>query len=276
MTIILRRPLTRQPQTLFAIDWSNPITLGLAFLYVASNRRLFNLVTGDAATISANTLFSVTPMGTSVSTSAQPNVASWKSVITTSSNDGLGDYTLLSFSNPVSESAASALFSQSAGVGLAQTYLLANTNSSYQAAAGVLTFGDSSFSSSLISVTGAIDGSPHVFIGGRQGTLYWLDVDGINRSASTLSQRAMYTAGLSVIFSSGINGYTNWTRSHRHALQAGWNRSLTASERIAVGVNPWQIFAPRRIIIPAGTAAAPTTFIPSWARQNSRVIGGGV
>ena len=52
-------------------------------------------------------------------------------------------------------------------------------------------------------------------------------------------------------------------------------RTLVQTSSPAVADHPRIIYPRRRIITPVG-AAAPTTFIPSWARQNSRVIGGGV
>jgi len=39
-------------------------------------------------------------------------------------------------------------------------------------------------------------------------------------------------------------------------LVAFWNRLLSAAEHAALALNPWQLFAPRRIYIPTAAAAA--------------------
>ncbi len=40
--------------------------------------------------------------------------------------------------------------------------------------------------------------------------------------------------------------------------------------------NPWQLFAPQTIWVPVSAGGPPPTFIPSWARRQTRTIGAGV
>lgn len=89
-----------------------------------------------------------------------------------------------------------------------------------------------------------------------------------------------------------INGYMTARGSNAkvHAL-AVFLRSLSNADFVSfrsevfrplrnyIGVSRAEVdrlFTPQRRRIPVAGAAAPTTFIPSWVRQNSRVLGGGV
>lgn len=275
MSLIYKTPWTCQPQIQVGIDWGNPITKGLAFAvnHIDGSN---NVVTNNVATLSANSVRAVNDRGRSLYTTAQPYAASWPGVISTSDGIGTGDFTLLSFSKPVSEANISALLSQSTGSGsVPQAYLLANTNSGFGASAGAISFG---VTNALIQASSVVDGNSHVFVGIRQGANGIIDVDGINQTTTALSGADIYTAGTSIILASGINGYTTWTRAHPHFLQLAWNRALTQAERYSIGKNPWQVFQPvtNRFLFPSvaagGTAALTGT--ATTANEGDIVTGG--
>ena len=73
----------------------------------------------------------------------------------------------------------------------------------------------------------------------------------------------------------GNNGVASGTNSAVGRVYI-WNRKVSQAELTAILQNEAQLFAPqtRRIFV-GGAAAPPSTFIPSWARRYTRIIGAG-
>lgn len=255
-------PWAQQPQEAVGIDWANPITRGLCFVAVYSDGSLTNLAAGDRGAYGASAVSGVGAAGRTLYATAQPYAASWPGALVTSDGAGTGDYTLLSFSAPAAEGDISSLISQASGS--TQLYLLSNTNTSYGASAGTLTLGEYDGNNPMFEAPGVVDGGWHVFVGVRSGTTRYIDCDGVQVGTGTGVAARVYASG-AFLYSSGIYGYTNWTRPHPHVMQAAWNRALTPAERGDIGRNPWQVFAPRRILVPtsgAGGGAVPDiTFV---------------
>ena len=255
-------PWTQQPQEAVGIDWANPITRGLCFVAVYSDGSLTNLAAGDRGAYGASAVSGVGAAGRTLYATAQPYAASWPGALVTSDGAGTGDYTLLSFSAPAAEGDISSLISQASGS--TQLYLLSNTNTSYGASAGTLTLGEYDGNNPMFEAPGVVDGGWHVFVGVRSGTTRYIDCDGVQVGTGTGVAARVYASG-AYVYSSGIYGYTNWTRPHPHVMQAAWNRALTPAERGDIGRNPWQVFAPQRILVPtsgAGGGAVPDiTFV---------------
>jgi hypothetical protein len=189
--ILTRRPWTSQPQVVARVDWSNTLTRGLVFLVNYADPSLRNLATGDSPTLDAALARGAGIRGRTGYATAQPKLASWPGVITTSTGDGLGAFTLLSFSAPVYEANISALLSQCDGNGQPQMYLLANTSVTYSADAGKLTFG--AVAALLPTLAGYVDGAWHVYVVSRAGgtsAMHAYNIDGIE-----LYQNATFTSG---------------------------------------------------------------------------------
>jgi hypothetical protein len=265
--ILARRPWTSQPQVAARVDWSNPLTRGLCFLVNYADPSLRNLATGDYPTLEETLAHGVGLPGRTGYATSQPGIASWPGVITTSTGDGLGAFTLLSLSAPIVESNRCALLSQADGIGyIEQCYLLANTDAVYASNAGWLTFGSSY--GLTTALTGLIDGGWHCYVvtrtSGTSGEHVYA-VDGRDAYAPFTESTGdiFFSAASARIYASGIKSYTDWTRAHPHAVQAAWNRYLTATERSQVSRNPWQLFErpSRRLWAPSG--AAPSASRPS-------------
>jgi len=246
-----------QPLTKFAINWSLPITRELVFAVVYSDARLINIATGSLPTISSSIVRNNGLWGRTAYAASGEFCADWTGVVTTSDRNGAGDFTLLSYSAPVPENNKSSLLSQCAGGGSEQCYLLANTGTGYNAVSGVITFGQAAGGSTamLASPSGVITGAATVFVGVRRGGDRYLDINGVQVSTASGTQVDVFLAG-TTIRSSGILGYTGWTRPHPHLVQLAWNRALSPYERAEIGRNPWHVFAPSRFWIPSQTAAA--------------------
>src|SRR5574337_182611 len=251
MLLTRRIPRCSQPQGALRIDWANPITRGLCFVAVYSDGSLTNLAAGDRADRGASAVSGVGAAGRTLYATAQPYAASWPGALVTSDGAGTGDYTLLSFSAPVAEGTISSLISQASGS--TQLYLLANTNGGYGVSSGTLTLGEWDGNNPMFEAPGVVDGGWHVFVGVRSGTTRYIDCDGVHVGTGTGVVARVYASG-AFLYSSGIYGYTNWTRPHPHVMQAAWNRALTPAERKNIGRNPWQVFAPQRLWLPTSAA----------------------
>ena len=259
-----RRIWTLQPQVAVGVDWSNPITRGLCFLVNYSDIAARNLVNGQAATFAAGTSRSVGAVGRSIYTSNTGYAAQWTGTVKTSDGAGTGTYTFLSLSAPVAEANISSLISQAGGGGGGpQAYILANTGNAYGASAGNIAFGNSGALNASVSGT-LVDGKPHCYVYVQSSTQKFLDVDGISLITG-ISTADIYHEANPIIQASAIPGYSGWSRPHPHFLQAAWNRDLSLAERISIGRNAWQLFAPLSRPVFATSAAGVSTYTLSSA-----------
>jgi len=254
-----RRVWTSQPQIAVRVDWGNPLTRGLAFCAVYSEPIRRDVVTNERATnFGTNSVKTVvTSAGIGITGDQSSDYAiGWSPLVVTSDGAGTGDFTFLSLSAPISESTVFCLIGQSVAGTAPQGFLFANTANNYSGSAGRITFG--SASGLLQTGTTAVDGRFHVFVGSRTGTTNTIDVDGIEAATGTLTAGDIHasTARLTI---AGLPGYTGWkgASAHPQVMNAAWNRGLSRAERVAIGHNPWQLFAPlsRPVFVPSAAAA---------------------
>lgn len=125
-----------------------------------------------------------------------------------------------------------------------QTYLCGNTDASFGTTVGMLAFGCGTVAaeSSFLTVAGAVDADPHVYLGVHRPN----NTDELWRDGVQLASRAktaVVTAADAKMRIEGINTYTGWySAANTHILDAAWSRALSADELAAVGENPWQMF----------------------------------
>jgi hypothetical protein len=125
------------------------------------------------------------------------------------------------------------------------------------------------------SIAWDLDGKPHHYImsctSGAGGAMRWFK-DGVLKGTST-------SATLNNVTTTNFGiGDSFWgtiatLKVYKAAL---YRRCFTDAECVALGKNPWQIFAPLSRRIWAGEVAAPGTFQPAWAANANQFIGGGL
>lgn len=249
----LRRPWDSQPQEAVELDAHDSLLDGIAFVIVHGPGGRRELVRG----LSASAGTSTSGVNTAGYGDKYSSTGQWNSnALVTSTGDGAGDFTLLSYSAPVAEDDATALISSCSGTGLQQAYLLANTNSGFGVTSGALSFGGGDGNLAVLTqASGVIDGNPHVFVGLRRAAIGYVDIDGAQVATAAMSSSSVWGAG-AVVQTQGINGYSAWTSGTPpvQLIEMGWNRALTADERARVGINPWRIFAPRSSWYPTSVA----------------------
>lgn len=252
-----------------------PINKALAFLWNAAQPER-ELLSGTGRTTD-NTAKVAAPVGKVISASAgQVNIEWSRQFITTSSGDGLGDFTLAVYANPAaSGSAVEHIFAQkndAGGAPYAQSAILAHANSSAGFSSGAVSFFtyNGAGADAGVSVAGAADGKYHWWVGVRRGSVHELYKDGVLIGTFTKSPVAITQAGTTRYTAIGSRGNGN-TESYtkQAALAAGWNRALSPAE---TGGNPWQLFeAQAPLLFVASAPASGVTASPSGVSASSAV-----
>jgi hypothetical protein len=273
--LILKRQWTRQPQIAVELDRSNPITRQLAFAVIHAALPLYNVAKNANGDVTTSTLYANGPGGVGIAVSSPGAVpaATFAGNIVTSNGSGTGDFTFASYASPASTASAThALLSQATGASQ-QGYLLANTNASYAASAGWIAFGSVS---GLIGAASACDGLAHLFVGVRSGTTHFIDRDGVELVTGTKTAGSI-TGAAPEIYVGGIKTYSQYGRAGPiHYMSLAWDRALSPQERVSIGANPWQLFAPRRIYIPTASAAASTYTLSAATYAPGSITASGV
>lgn len=273
MTIIVRRPWTRQPQGPVEVDWNNPLANGLVFAWTASSSRR-NAASNSTATSIGSTLRAIA----AGNVARNPN-SSTIAFLPNSSLNVLGHITVASFA-AFGDGGDRYLIANSSGNGATNTPFAFG----YAGSIGI------SFARANTGFRVWTSGTNVVPVAGEFALLSVSQTNNIsvnprfykNGVFDTATPVERYQGGGTGEATANTNNVLLFNRNDNATPHVGltifvavWNRVLLDAEHAELSRNYWRLFAPRRIIIPVG-AAAPTTFIPSWARQNSRVIGGGV
>lgn len=248
MTAIIRtRPLVQQPQFVTGINWVNPITKRLAFAWtgVQLDREL---TTGATATTN-NASSVIGKHGRASHSSVSQINTEWNNqFITTSSSDGLGDFTMVVLANPAaSNDNIEHIFCQkndAAGAPYSQCLLAANSTFGASALSGSFAFFTYANTFSAVAAEGAVDGDWHVFIGVRRGTSHELYRDGALVASAGLTVKNISQASRYTAIGSRGNGTTE-SYARDVACAYGFDRALSVSEIKSISENPWQVFRPR-------------------------------
>ena len=256
--VIPRREIwTQQPQGTEGIDWSNPITNGIAsVLNPASGLR--DHITGELWTpFGAKPKPGVGPKGRLFdSTSDFGGYA-----LISSRNLATPAQTHLLFVEYVTKSASySGLFGSASANGSSPSLILQDLGSGfgvYPGSPGSLS-SNSAFGPSVILISGDANNSD----GYKDGVAFLTGAPAVVPQA---------TASLRVFGERAMN--PSYSTKGRVYLSISWTRRLTASEKLAVSENPWQIFAPRetRLFVPVSAGGGST--VTSDASATYKVLG---
>lgn len=255
--LILESPWTRQPQVAVGVDWDNPISRGLVFLFdgqesdavgrrvvditntagrgigVNGRNRSFN---GDAAVtqVSFNARRAPTSVATMVCLAYCTNNTATNTLMAMPNAGVSNTYVLMDISGTEANDPVRVITYNTGTIGLVY-----GSQPSGQYLNRWVLFGGTSLNGTNNKIH--IDGAP---------------VTPSSTAGSSVALGAMnrYDVGClnTVAPSNGLNGNV--------AFAAIWDRVLTDAEHAALFVNPWQLFAPQQILIPtpAAAASAPT------------------
>jgi hypothetical protein len=240
MSLILKSPWTRQPQFVTGIDWQNSLAKGLAFATVGST--FVDQVSGAAAVLSGASNKYAGPVGMAYRSPTTQTAGRWTFavaipaafnitalVVTRGFNTGTPNSGVPTINFVATDTA---LFAQS------------GNGTIFQSA------GNSTANSSLVL------GSTNVVVGVKLGATNYQYVNGILKNSAATGNR---TVGAVNAVNIGRPSGNNVEQQEYYAAFY-FTRALSAEEIALLSANPWQIFAPRRIIVPvsAAGAAAPT------------------
>ncbi len=255
--------LTRQPSTASGVDWNNPITRGLTFLTSMATQR--DLVTNRIASRSGATP-SPTVGGLGIKFSganARDNYGQTRVI-----PGGSTTHTVLS-AGIFLATGRGHLFSQGLQTGnYPQSTIAYGIDNSGGASAGRITFlefgggGSSTASAGANTVIGHADGKYHVAVGVRNGAAEntRIYVDGVNATESTAGNGNVINASTQTVSIGNDAGYAGTDREAEGGVVAAavWNRVLSDAEIYSASLNPWQLFAPRRIWVPVSAGGGTT------------------
>lgn len=236
MALILPGRRTRQSQQSPRIDWTNPITRGLAAVFD---------MTGPAP-VDLLTRYSGAPANFSRAT-CSAGIGQKK---TTTTSDGTKSFlganpnSAIVISSPLNSAAIKPFFSQRPAAGGAQYSFGANWNTGFSAAAGSLTLatnGNINLTNTA-AITGSLAMYGYSLTSSTTGQLY---VNGLP-IATTVSGSgfpAITSPEFNILSHTGVLNFNDTTTP----LMVLWNRALTDAEHQSLALNPWQLFvAPAR------------------------------
>lgn len=274
-------PWTRQPVGRVRVNWNNPITRGLCFLWTASENRdlvssLAPTTDNTSVTAASSPLFGTARARRCVS--GQNNIEWNRELILTSNSVGTGDFSMFAFANPASGSIGH-MFVQKNDAGgspFAQAGLLSNSASNASSSAGSFAFFtfNSGSGSSGVAISSTVDGNFHLFGGVREGSNHTAWVDGTS-SSSSLTAVDISDGLRRVAIGSRGNGTTE-AMDGDVPWAAAWNRALTPQEVHSIRLRPWQLFAPQMLFsrAPATSATATLDAAIQTARSATATLNG--
>lgn len=231
-----------QPQGLTRISSSHRLAKGLA-LAINPGAGFFDQV-NQRVGVANGTARRASPVGIGIQATGSSSIgASFAaSPMRTSDGAGVGDFTYVVLTAPISSSAREIFLS--CGNASTEFYLLANANVSNVATPGMFAAQTNSGGASGLQVAGAIDGKPHVFAYSRKVNGGVCDAamyrDGLLLASGTVNKVQMWSsASLDYVGGVSVAGYGS---SSPVALVLGWNRALAADEVAEISRNPWQLF----------------------------------
>lgn len=179
----------------------------------------------------------ITPYGLGVGSAAGSNLLSLDNVelITTSNGAGTGDFTLMILANPIAENRISWGIAQGNSDDNTNTWLGFNNapGSTATASSGTFTFSTREVNANTnSSVSSALDGNYHSFIGRRQNTAVDSIIDGFVRgtNSGTIRDIANGTLGFAIGQRPEHANAFRIDSACNVVIAAAWNRALTNRE----------------------------------------------
>ena len=247
-------PWDSQPQEAVEVDWDNPITRGLAHLFVGPGQR--SVLRGDVLTLSgvveqrfvdgiAASYFSNSHLSETSIVQAVPLTLAAVGYVENVSSSAR---TLVSIANPFADSNYFQLGTNTNGTirvvarSSPQGYHASNTTNAVQLNRHFVALGVYASESSRVA-----------WLNGLKAAANTVTVSPTNQTRTRYGSLARSVAGDGML--GGI------------ALAAIWGRALTDDEAVSFSANPWQLFAPRTQYIPTASGVlVPTlslsTFVP--------------
>jgi len=254
--LILPRRFTRQPQGNVEIDWGNPITRNLVSAFLPNQRYPFidlasKIVDNATSRLSVRQGILGVEAFNNTSTSWSLGFTSatrWQNQPQTASYPAISVFTLFQQFDTTS---TGVIWGGGSNVTTYARFVKENT--------GAITFvPNSSTAGAGITTPTALDTDrPYALAGINSFNDRELFVDGTSvassNSAITYTNAAVLAAGAPTAAQRNIGLFCGYV----------WTRRLTASEIKSLTDNPWQIFRPRRLVLPVEAGAATQTLTPS-------------
>lgn len=245
MPIFPRKRWTRKPPHGTPIDWSNPLNAGLVgcWAFGESAGPPVEAITGLPFAMSGTTTWGSGPYGTSL----QSDGSSGYGVASFPALDGLFAFSVcLLWSDRAGDGAYTRIVEYGANNGWSF-----DTNDDFQA--NKVRFYSVGAGAAIYSSATICDGTWHVLHGTNNNITTKLYVDGTLNSTSAGGSGYGPAASNLSLFRYGGGGFISTSKV---AGLWAWNRVLGAAEVAAHAANPWQVFRPRRSLIPLGPSAA--------------------
>jgi hypothetical protein len=238
------------------VNWSNPISQGLGFVWVTIGGLQFDLVNSQYGTYTkAGPISSDYGAATKLDGTSGPVISEGRAAIATDNpGAGTGAFSVMILANPASSSTPSRGFTQShnnTAFVTPEFDLDFNRDITGAGSAGLLNMTEYDGTGATcvpggpyttVSTAGAVDGNYHVFGGQRSAAdsmTLWRD--GINVSSTTNTAGAPCNIRENWI---GVGVYgdgANDPSSATFVINAGWNRLLSPAEWQLLTINPFQI-----------------------------------
>ncbi|MES2180702.1 MAG: hypothetical protein V4493_01205 [Pseudomonadota bacterium] len=231
------------------INFSNPITKGLACVYNAGNG-FIDLIKVKAGGNRGG--ISLAPNKIGLGYVSTGNIAIGArfdgSSMRTSNGAGTGDFSVLIIANPIASSTREIMLT--IGDGSQEFYFAVNAAVGLSASSGAVSPQTNTGAASGVSASGAADGAMHAYLYVRSGTIGYLYSDGKLLATNSVLAAVMWSPS-SVDF---VGGYwqQNWGISNHIAMVVGWNRALNIDESTNITRSlqaPWQVFSSTKTLI---------------------------
>ena len=279
MSLLFRKPWTRQPQGPVRIDWGNPLARGLLGAFLPASP--INIV--DGVQLNKIGTFAVAPRYTGVAVSG--GAYEYPAPVTAADLGAKFDLAVLSAltytSQTVAENSNQTFFR---GNGSSAPHwecgLNGGTFNGPETKIGTYSYGP--------STTGLSTLTPRITMLTADGTTATTYYDGafVNSAAYTPPTYVYDAANHRALIFGSLNGSLT-QQNTRPTLGLFWNRALSAAEVKIISANPWQLFAPatRSYSLPSsatGTAINPdvgslalTGYAPTLAQPQAIAPGVG-
>ena len=233
----------RKPVGNIVIDWSNPLTRGLAFFFLND----IDLVSKDFPDINNTSSVAGVKGLTRKCSASQINLEWQRPSIVTSNGVGTGDYSMIFIGNPDDSSGDFRILMaqkrDAAGFPFSQTWLVADSGTSGGYQAGYVSFNAYSESGAGVERTsGVLDGDYHTFAGVRESNDYKLSIDGDAFTVATATAVDILADNYLTIGSRG--GETTNAYNKNAVFACAYDRALSQEEVTSLHRNPYQFVIP--------------------------------
>jgi hypothetical protein len=241
--LILKRPWTEQPQDAVNIDWDNPITKGLTFLYFGDQ----DLTTQKLATNGSG----VSRRGTTRTFTGSNGAVLGGFPASITASDAWSQLAVVRPSTLTTRNAPSSTDGANATIGMAMGYTTSSAAFIYPKG-DTAAFTAETASGFWESGKWIVAGASYIFLVGASRAKVYKNGALFGTPAITNEAVVNASGNLRVGAADGTN-FKGWVGDV--GLVAFWSRELAETEQRSLGDNPWQLFEPRRIPIPYAAAA---------------------